>query len=106
MEAKQANFYHMISENEAKIEKIASPLENQKKQMEKIERTTIRTLEHAIHKVLRPGLTNSHDKWKPGIPISRLPYGLSQLSSVHVCSLVSSNREATLLLKMCCSPLL
>jgi peptidoglycan hydrolase CwlO-like protein len=49
MEAKQANFYHMISKNEAKIDKIASQLENQKKQMEKIERTMIHMLEHEIH---------------------------------------------------------
>jgi peptidoglycan hydrolase CwlO-like protein len=48
MEAKQANFNHMISKIEAKIDRIASRLENQKKQMEKIERTTIRTLEHEI----------------------------------------------------------
>jgi peptidoglycan hydrolase CwlO-like protein len=48
MEAKQADFNHMISENEGKIDRIASRLENQKKQMEKIERTMIRMLEHEI----------------------------------------------------------
>jgi septal ring factor EnvC (AmiA/AmiB activator) len=40
-EAKQANFKHMISENEAEIDKIASRLENQKKQIGKIEKTTV-----------------------------------------------------------------
>jgi peptidoglycan hydrolase CwlO-like protein len=40
-EAKQADFNHTISENEAEIDRIASRLENQKKQIEKIETTTI-----------------------------------------------------------------
>jgi chromosome segregation ATPase len=40
-EAKQADLKHTISENEAEIDRIASRLENQKKQIEKIETTTI-----------------------------------------------------------------
>jgi peptidoglycan hydrolase CwlO-like protein len=48
MEAKQADFNHMISKIEAKIDRIVSRLENQKKQMEKIERTMICMLEHEI----------------------------------------------------------
>jgi predicted nucleic acid-binding Zn-ribbon protein len=41
----------MISKIEAKIDRIASRLESQKKQMEKIERTTIRMLEHEMQSV-------------------------------------------------------
>jgi hypothetical protein len=41
MEAKQADLYHMISENEAKIDRVASWLENQKKQIKIIEMMTI-----------------------------------------------------------------
>ena len=51
MEAKQADFNHTISENEAEIDRIQTRLENQKKQIEKIEKTTIPSLEHEISSV-------------------------------------------------------
>jgi predicted nucleic acid-binding Zn-ribbon protein len=51
MEAKQADFNHMISENEAEIDRIVSRLENQKKQIEMIEMTMIPMLEHEISSV-------------------------------------------------------
>jgi structural maintenance of chromosome 3 (chondroitin sulfate proteoglycan 6) len=51
MEAKQADFNHTISENEAEIDRIASRLENQTKQIEKIEKTTIPTLQNEISSV-------------------------------------------------------
>ena len=37
-EAKQADFNHMISENEAEIDRIASRLENHKMQIERLKR--------------------------------------------------------------------
>jgi predicted nucleic acid-binding Zn-ribbon protein len=40
-EAKKADFKHMISKNEAEIDRIVSRLENQKKQIKTIEKTTI-----------------------------------------------------------------
>ena len=48
MEAKQADFNHTIAENEAEISRLETRLENQKKQMETIEKSTIPPLEHEI----------------------------------------------------------
>lgn len=48
MEAKQADFNHTITENEAEIGRVESRMENQKKQIEKIEKTIIPPLEHEI----------------------------------------------------------
>mmetsp|Transcript_10802 Transcript_10802/g.19558 ORF Transcript_10802/g.19558 Transcript_10802/m.19558 type:complete len:1083 (-) Transcript_10802:860-4108(-) len=51
MEAKQADFNHTISENETEIDRLQNRLENQKKQIEKIEKTSIPLLEHEISSV-------------------------------------------------------
>jgi predicted nucleic acid-binding Zn-ribbon protein len=51
MEANQVNFNHMISENEAEIDRIASRLENQRKQIKMIEMRMIPMLEHEISSV-------------------------------------------------------
>ena len=52
MEAKQADFNHAIGENVAEIDRVQSRLENQTKQIEKLEKTTIPTLEHEISSVV------------------------------------------------------
>jgi structural maintenance of chromosome 3 (chondroitin sulfate proteoglycan 6) len=51
MEAKQADFNHTISENETEIDRLQNRLENQKKQIEKIEKTSVPLLEHEISSV-------------------------------------------------------
>ena len=58
MEAKQADLNHMISENEAEIDRIVSRLENQKKQIKKIEKTMI----PMKYQVWMPGLASSRKR--------------------------------------------
>ena len=62
MEAKQADLNHTISENEAEIDRIQPRLDNQKKQIEKIEKTTIPSLERRLP-AWTAKLDDSRKKW-------------------------------------------